>query len=94
LLLNGDSSPKSHWQPLPVQDAWVTKFNTLRHYTKYMIQLKVFVCLMVFSATSNNISVISWRSDLLVRKPKYLEKTTDLSQVTLVVRKSIRISQR
>jgi hypothetical protein len=34
---------------------------------------------MVFSATFNNISVISWRSVLLV---KDAEKTTDLSQVT------------
>jgi len=50
-----------------------------------MIRLKVFVCLVVFSATFNNISVISWRSVLLVRKPEYPEKTTDLSQVTLVV---------
>ena len=33
---------------------------------------------MIFSATSNNISVISWWSVLLV------EKTTDLSQVTVV----------
>jgi hypothetical protein len=32
---------------------------------------------MVFNATFNNISVISWW-----RKPEYLEKTTDLSQVT------------
>ena len=36
----------------------------------------LFVCLMVFNATFNNISVISWRSVLLV------EQTTDLSQVT------------
>jgi len=34
---------------------------------------------MVFNATFNNISVISWRSILLVGKP---EKTTDLLQVT------------
>ena len=34
---------------------------------------------MVYNATFNNISVISWRSVLLV---EYLEKTTDLSQVT------------
>jgi hypothetical protein len=33
---------------------------------------------MVFSATFNNISVISWQSDLL----EYSEKTTYLSQVT------------
>jgi len=36
----------------------------------------LFVCLMVFNATYNDISVISWRSVLLV------EETTDLSQVT------------
>jgi len=32
---------------------------------------------MVFNATFNNISVISWW-----RKPEYPDKTTDLSQVT------------
>ena len=37
---------------------------------------------MVFNATFNNISVISWQSALLVAKPKDPEKTTDLSQVT------------
>ena len=37
---------------------------------------------MVFNATFNNISVISWLSALLVRKPEYPEKTTDLYQVT------------
>jgi hypothetical protein len=36
---------------------------------------------MVFNATFNNISVISWRSVLLVGEPEYPEKTTDLSQV-------------
>jgi hypothetical protein len=34
---------------------------------------------MVFNATFNNISVILWRSVLLVEET---EKTTDLSQVT------------
>jgi hypothetical protein len=34
---------------------------------------------MVFNATFNNISVISWRSALLVQET---EKSTDLSQVT------------
>jgi hypothetical protein len=38
---------------------------------------------MVFNAIlQNNISAISWRSVLLVGKPEYLEKITDLSQVT------------
>jgi hypothetical protein len=35
---------------------------------------------MVFNATFNNISVIPWRSVLLVEETG--EKTTDLSQVT------------
>jgi hypothetical protein len=39
----------------------------------------LFVCLMVFNATFNNISVISWWSVLLLED---LEKTTDPSQVT------------
>ena len=38
------------------------------------------VRVMVFNATFNNISVISWRSVLLVEE--YQEKTTDLLQVT------------
>jgi len=37
---------------------------------------------MVFIATYNTISVISWRSVLLVEKTGLPEKTTDLSQVT------------
>jgi predicted amino acid racemase len=39
----------------------------------------LFVCLVVFSATFNNISVISWLTVLLVEDP---EKLADLSQVT------------
>ena len=38
---------------------------------------------MVFKATFNNISVISWRFVLLVEETtEYPKKTTDLSQVT------------
>jgi len=37
---------------------------------------------MVFSATFNNTSGISWQSALLVEEPEYPEKTTDLPQVT------------
>ena len=37
---------------------------------------------MVFNVTFNNISVISWRSVLLVEKTEYQEKTTDLPHVT------------
>jgi hypothetical protein len=39
----------------------------------------VVLCLIVFNATFNNISVLSWCSVLFVEDP---EKTTDLSQVT------------
>jgi hypothetical protein len=35
----------------------------------------------VFNATFNNITVISWRSALLVEETEYMEKTTDLPQV-------------
>jgi hypothetical protein len=45
----------------------------------------LFVCLfdylIVFNATFNNISVISWRSVLLVEETEDSEKTIDLSQV-------------
>ena len=37
---------------------------------------------MVFNATVNNISVISWRSVLLVEEIRIPEKTIDLPQVT------------
>ena len=37
---------------------------------------------MVFNATLNNISVISWKSVYWLRKPEYPEKFTDLLQVT------------
>jgi hypothetical protein len=40
------------------------------------------VRVMVFNATFNNISVILWQSVLLVEELEYLQKTTDLSQVT------------
>jgi hypothetical protein len=37
------------------------------------------VRIMVFNGTFNNISVISWRSVLLMKeKPESVEKTTDL----------------
>jgi hypothetical protein len=37
---------------------------------------------MVFDATFNNISVISWRSILLVEETEIPGETTDLPQVT------------
>jgi hypothetical protein len=35
---------------------------------------------MVFNATFNNISVISWRSAFWWRKPEYPKKTTNLKK--------------
>jgi hypothetical protein len=40
-----------------------------------------YVCLLVFNATFSNISVISWRSVLLVEETRGPEKTADLLQV-------------
>jgi hypothetical protein len=37
---------------------------------------------MVFNATFNNISAISWQSFLFVEETEDQEKTTDLPQVT------------
>ena len=36
---------------------------------------------VVFNATFNNISVISWRSILLMGEPEHPKKTTDLLQI-------------
>ena len=46
----------------------------------YYISMRIMV--IVFSATFNNISVISWWSVLLVEETGVPEKTTDLPQVT------------
>jgi hypothetical protein len=40
------------------------------------------IIVMVFNATFNNISVLSWRSVYWWRKPEGPEKTTDLLRVT------------
>ena len=42
----------------------------------------LFAYLMVFNATFNNISAISWRSVYLWKKLEDLEKSSDMSQVT------------
>ena len=43
--------------------------------------VKAGLVVRVFNVTFNNISVMSWRSVLLVGKLKYSEKTSELSQV-------------
>jgi len=40
---------------------------------------------MVFNATFNNISVISWRSVLLVEETRAQEKSTDISQAIDII---------
>ena len=42
----------------------------------------MFVCLMVFNAAFNNISVVSWRAVSLVEETGVPRETTDLPQVT------------
>jgi hypothetical protein len=46
---------------------------------------------MVLTAAFNNISVISWRSDLLVEETEYSEKTTDLP-IQYVIKRTASIS--
>jgi len=54
-------------------------------YSMFMTNISIhwFVGLVVFNVTFNNISVLSWRSVLFVEKGEHMEKTTDLSQVTV-----------
>jgi hypothetical protein len=60
-----------------VHSPWVRFFfNYHEHYRC------LFVCLMVFNATFNNISVISWRSVLLVKETRGTGENHSLSQVT------------
>ena len=47
-----------------------------------LLYFGLFVCLLMFNATFNNISVKSRRSVLLVEETDDSEKTTELSQVT------------
>ena len=59
----------SHFQLI-----WTNGFNTGPNGLRVRV--------MVLNTTFNNISVILLSSVLLVEKPEYQEKTTDLSQVT------------
>jgi hypothetical protein len=57
----------------------------IRNLLELNIHLKMFLILirfMVFNTTFNNISVISWHQFYWWRKPEYLEKTTNLLQIT------------
>jgi hypothetical protein len=57
--------------PLARLDTIFPFTREITHIKQYNFRIKVgnvFVCLMVFNATFNNISVISWQSVLLVEK--------------------------
>jgi len=56
--------------------------HTYSWVSSVVLILSDIACLMVFNATFNNISVISWRSFYWWRKPENPEKTTDLSKDT------------
>jgi hypothetical protein len=49
----------------------------------YTENIKVMILVRVFSATFNNISVISWRLVVLVEETGVPEKNHDLLQVTV-----------
>jgi hypothetical protein len=54
-------------------------YIVFRYYVHFQVRAGG---VMVFNATFNNLSVISWRSVLLVEELGVHGKTTDLSQVT------------
>jgi len=56
------------------------RFKNLAHLPYFGICL--FVCLVMFNATFNHISIISWRSVLLVEETGGAGENHQLSQVT------------
>jgi hypothetical protein len=70
------------WNPNIKGQSWLWSYDSWwSHWTLFTFKIQklkfyIWVRVMVFNATFNNISVTSWQSVLLV------EKTTDLSQVT------------
>ena len=74
---------KYGFAPVVSTDALQSFFLFYYYYKKKnVISLLRLLVWLVFNATFNNISVISWRQFYLWRKPEEPEKTTDLSQVT------------
>ena len=66
----------------PRHHSHIHKWNTIKAKQHKTMTKQKGVRVMVFNATFNNISVISWRQFYWWRKPEYSEKTTDLPQVT------------
>jgi hypothetical protein len=63
----------------------ISFFSMLRNVFETNVEyvgMNLMVCFMVFNDPFNNISVISWRSVLLVEETRVPGKNTDLSQVT------------
>ena len=62
----------SHWQTLSHNVVSSTPHHEFKYYLSLFIRINVVVvcCLMVFNATFNNISVISWLSVLLVEETR------------------------
>ena len=58
-------------------ESTIFHYNEIRDWNSFPIRSRVRV--VVFNATFNNVSVISWWR----RKPEYPEKTTDLSHVPI-----------
>ena len=56
--------------------------NSYKPDTSCLVKLHVYVRIMVFNATYNNTSVISWRSDLLVEETGILGENHDIPQAT------------
>ena len=52
------------------------------YHITFIPVLNIGIGVIVFNATFNNISAISWRSVLLVEETEYLEKSNEISQVT------------
>ena len=75
-----------YWVPLISSSTLVRGHISINQSLMSLQNLKVLnsckVWFMVFNATFNNISVISWRPVYWWRKPEQSEKTTDLSQVS------------
>ena len=74
-----DHSKSSEENSVPSGIVKMVSYEFMKNLTHKSTMVKIYVyffCLMMFKATFNNISAISWRSVLLVGK------TTDLSQVT------------
>ena len=83
-VFNSETLQKCAWLSVP-NSAFLLERITYKpeaHMILYCLSVKEKVRVMVFNATFNNISAISWWSVLLVGETGVHGETTDLSQVT------------